>query len=78
MIRLYDLREPHLVFKTSFGNAACFSGALNLVASKAGKADLAKDAKVEVKVWLGKLSDREGFGLEGAMESVGIRGVGAV
>ncbi|KAI0036936.1 OsmC/Ohr family [Vararia minispora EC-137] len=58
-----DAHNPEQLFAM-----ACFSGALNLVCQKAGKANLAKDAKIDVKVWLGTLTGREGFGLEAEVQ----------
>lgn len=45
--------------------AACFLGALQLVASRAGKKNLAENAKVNTSVFLGHPTDPnlEGFGL---------------
>lgn len=42
---------------------ACFLGALQLVAGKAGKKDAIKDAEIHVQVHLGKPTSMDGFAL---------------
>ena len=55
-------------------HTACFLGALQLMASKAGKKQLGDEAKVHAKVFLGHPEDKEVEGL-GLRVEVGVEGV---
>ncbi|VDB95196.1 unnamed protein product [Peniophora sp. CBMAI 1063] len=65
-----DAHNPEQLF--AMGYAACFSGALNLVAGQQGKKDAVKNAKIHVTVALGKRADAEGFGLEADIKVTGV------
>ena len=58
-----DGQNPEQLF--AMGYASCFLGALQLVAARANKKELAEDAKVAVNVFLGhpQNPDIDGFGL---------------
>ncbi|GBE80635.1 OsmC-like protein [Sparassis crispa] len=65
-----DGQNPEQLF--AMGYSACFLGALQMVASKMGKSDMAKNAAIHTEVHLGQPNDMGGFGLE-----VGIKVEGA-
>lgn len=56
-----DGQNPEQLF--AMGYASCFLGALQLVAAKAGKKDLAANAKIHTAVHLGVPEGMEGFGV---------------
>lgn len=64
---LWDMRVSicsHYLSNVSLIHSlACFLGALQLVAGKAGKKDAAKNAKIHTAVHLGTPEGFEGFGL---------------
>ncbi|KAF8512418.1 OsmC-like protein [Gautieria morchelliformis] len=54
------------------GYAACFLGALQLMAGQAGKKDLAANAKIHTSVHIGEPSDIPGFGIAVDIEVEGV------
>ncbi|EIW82845.1 OsmC-like protein [Coniophora puteana RWD-64-598 SS2] len=56
-----DGQNPEQLF--AMGYASCFLGALQMMASKTGKVDAAKNAIIHTSVHLGKPAEMEGFAL---------------
>ncbi|KAJ8076306.1 hypothetical protein PM082_000726 [Marasmius tenuissimus] len=65
-----DGQNPEQLF--AMGYASCFLGALQAVAPKYGKKDIAQSAKIHVSVSLGEVNEKPGFGLEVNIKAEGI------
>ncbi|KAH9946997.1 OsmC-like protein [Amylocystis lapponica] len=65
-----DGNNPEQLF--AMGYASCFLGALQMVAGKAGKADMARDAVIRTEVHLGQANDMPGFGLQVSIQVEGV------
>ncbi|KAI0730282.1 OsmC-like protein, partial [Fomitopsis betulina] len=65
-----DGQNPEMLF--AMGYAACFLSAMQLVAGKLGKADMAKNAVVHTQVHVGEPKEQEGFGLEVDIQVEGV------
>jgi len=66
-----DGQNPEQLF--AMGYASCFLGALQLVASQAGKKELAKNAKIHTFVHLGTPEGMEGFGINVDIKVEGVQ-----
>ncbi|KZT10781.1 OsmC-like protein [Laetiporus sulphureus 93-53] len=65
-----DGQNPEMLF--AMGYAACFLSAMQLVAGKLGKSDMAKNAVVHTQVHVGEPKEMEGFGLEVDIQVEGV------
>ncbi|PCH36102.1 OsmC-like protein [Wolfiporia cocos MD-104 SS10] len=57
-----DGQNPEMLF--AMGYASCFLSAMQLVAGRMGKSEMAKNAVVHAQVHVGEPKEMEGFGLE--------------
>ncbi|KAL0565518.1 hypothetical protein V5O48_016503, partial [Marasmius crinis-equi] len=62
--------NPEQLF--AMGYASCFLGALQAVAPKYGKKEIAQNAKVHTSVSIGEVNEKPGFGLEVNIKVEGI------
>jgi len=65
-----DGNNPEQLF--AMGYASCFLGALQAVAGKMGKAEMANNAVVHTEVHIGQASEMKGYGLQVSIKVEGV------